>query len=243
MSELGIFNDFCAWWPFWWIAPFILGLLLGSALWGKYKRLYNKSQEDLSRHKSLSYELEKSLKQCRVGRKSDQAELEKLQKENKEMNTLVQNSNARMNRLKAMTGSVTAATGLSAAAPPSGLSEKDKSTVGKEVKDDSSSKALHSAYDKLQSGNLQIIEGIGPKMEALLKENGIKNWSDLAAKSLGELRAVLDKYGGRYSIVNPSTWPKQASLAKKQKWQALIKFQSDDGSSSKLKKIADKLGL
>jgi len=98
-------------------------------------------------------------------------------------------------------------------------------------------------YKILRPTNLQIIEGIGPKMESLLKENGIHDWKALSGKSLGEIRAILDKYGGRYSIVNPETWPKQATLAKKEKWEKLISLQGENGGESKLNKILIKLGI
>ena len=61
--------------------------------------------------------------------------------------------------------------------------------------------------------NLQIIEGIGPTMESVLKENGVVTWSQLAARTVPELRSILDKYGKRYQIIDPTTWLEQARLA------------------------------
>jgi predicted flap endonuclease-1-like 5' DNA nuclease len=73
--------------------------------------------------------------------------------------------------------------------------------------------------------NLQIVEGIGPKIEGLLKEAGINTWSALAAKSPEELNDVLTAAGPRYRIHNPASWPKQAKLAANGKWKELIIFQ------------------
>ncbi|MEL6122191.1 MAG: DUF4332 domain-containing protein [Bacteroidota bacterium] len=84
-----------------------------------------------------------------------------------------------------------------------------------------------SAYgDALGHDNLQVIEGIGPKMEEVLKSAGVRNWSDLSAKSPEELRAILDEAGpDKYKIIDPTTWPKQAQLANDDNWDGLIDFQ------------------
>ena len=79
--------------------------------------------------------------------------------------------------------------------------------------------------------NLQIIEGIGPAMESVLKENGVVTWSQLAAKTVPELRSILDKYGKRYQIIDPTTWLEQARLAAAGKVDDLIRLQKMDGVS------------
>lgn len=73
--------------------------------------------------------------------------------------------------------------------------------------------------------NLKIIEGIGPKIEGLLKDAGVNTWSDLAACSVEKIKEVLTAAGDRYKLANPTTWPKQAELAAQQKWQELKKYQ------------------
>jgi len=100
------------------------------------------------------------------------------------------------------------------------------------------------------SDNLQIIEGIGPKIEELLHASGINTWSDLANASFDRLRQILDDAGPSYRIHNPGTWSQQASLAAAGKWDELITLQKaldageDTGageSDSKLEKMAVKL--
>ncbi len=83
----------------------------------------------------------------------------------------------------------------------------------------------------IKPDNLQIIEGIGPKMESVLRENGIVTWSQLAAKKVPELQAILDKYGKRYQIIDPTIWLEQARLAAGGKVTELIKLQKIDGVS------------
>ena len=77
----------------------------------------------------------------------------------------------------------------------------------------------------LNPEDLKIIEGIGPKIEGLLKEAGIANWSDLASASVDTLQGVLEKAGNRYKLAKPDTWPQQAELATKGQWSALKTLQ------------------
>lgn len=87
--------------------------------------------------------------------------------------------------------------------------------------------------------NLQIVEGIGPAMESVLKENGITTWSQLADRSVPELRSILDKYGKKYQIIDPTTWLEQARLAAAGKVDDLIRLQKMDGVS-KLENMLDR---
>jgi predicted flap endonuclease-1-like 5' DNA nuclease len=73
--------------------------------------------------------------------------------------------------------------------------------------------------------DLKIVEGIGPKIEALLHDAGVKNWSDLAAATVDRLREILTAAGERYRLADPTTWPKQAELAAKGNWDELKEYQ------------------
>lgn len=86
-------------------------------------------------------------------------------------------------------------------------------------------------YTSIKPDNLQIIEGIGPKMESVLNENGISTWSKLAAKKASELQNILDRYGNRYQIIDPTIWLEQARLATDGKVSELINLQKTDGVS------------
>ncbi len=113
--------------------------------------------------------------------------------------------------------------------------------------------ATGDSYAKLKEDNLQIIEGIGHKMDEVLKKHGVKTWVNLAGSTASELRNLLDKENPkRYKIIDPSTWSDQAQLAVDGKWEALITMQKnlDTGrtnttgnTDSKLEKIMMKLGL
>ncbi|TDX10266.1 hypothetical protein [Flavobacterium sp. S87F.05.LMB.W.Kidney.N] len=80
---------------------------------------------------------------------------------------------------------------------------------------------------KIKENDLKIVEGIGPKIEALLNNAGINSWYDLAEASTEKLQSILDAGGENYAIHNPSTWPKQALLAYQGKWQELKDWQQN----------------
>lgn len=73
--------------------------------------------------------------------------------------------------------------------------------------------------------DLKIVEGIGPKIEKLLKDDGINTWEDLAKADLSRLEAILAKAGKRYRLAKPATWPRQARLAADAKWGELKEYQ------------------
>ena len=75
--------------------------------------------------------------------------------------------------------------------------------------------------------NLKIVEGIGPKIEQLLKAAGIRTWAELAHATPEEIKAVLTKAGSQYNSHNPGTWPKQADMAAKGQWEALETWQKE----------------
>ncbi len=99
------------------------------------------------------------------------------------------------------------------------------------------------AWAKLKEDNLQFIEGIGPKMNEVLNENGVRSWSKLADMSRNDLKNILAKYGDKYQIIEPGDWPRQAKYAAEEDWDGLIKYQSDDGSAAKVRTLFIKLGI
>ena len=68
------------------------------------------------------------------------------------------------------------------------------------------------------SDDLKVIEGIGPKIESILKAAGIDNWHDLAEATVTNLKGVLEQAGSRYRLNDPSTWSEQARLLAGSEW-------------------------
>ena len=73
--------------------------------------------------------------------------------------------------------------------------------------------------------DLKIVEGIGPKIEELLKAANIMTWSDLASTDTTTLKSILTKGGDRFQMHDPSSWADQAALAVEGKWKDLEEYQ------------------
>jgi predicted flap endonuclease-1-like 5' DNA nuclease len=75
--------------------------------------------------------------------------------------------------------------------------------------------------------NLEIIEGIGPKIAHLMRSNGVGTFARLAGMSIPALQEILDKGGTRFSVANPQTWAEQAALAAANRWADLRRLQDE----------------
>ena len=75
--------------------------------------------------------------------------------------------------------------------------------------------------------DLKIVEGIGPKIEGLLNEEGILTFAQLAAATPERIKEILNAAGPRFQIHDPSTWPQQSALARDGKWEELKKWQDE----------------
>ena len=78
-----------------------------------------------------------------------------------------------------------------------------------------------------EADDLKKIEGIGPKIEEVLKSNGITTFAALAAASPDALKEMLTEAGPQFNRANPATWPEQAAMAAKGEWDALEKWQDE----------------
>jgi len=84
-------------------------------------------------------------------------------------------------------------------------------------------KQVHQEQDK--EDDLKIIEGIGPKIELVLKESGIKNFEDLMNSNRNTLKSLLDAAGPQFRMHEPETWPLQAKMAFNKEWEKLREYQ------------------
>ena len=200
----------------WWWLWWILPALLGWLL----------GRAMMSKWKSRVSELERDLSTCKIKYKA----LENQKKKWESRSVPMTRPSATRSNLAAAVSTTAASSAMS----PKDSDKKDGEGRGSK---------RGGAWAKLKSNNMQIIEGIGPKMNEVLNENGISSWSILAGKSREELKAILDKYGDKYKIIEPGDWPKQAEYAAKDDWEGLMKYQSDDGSPSKAKKLLIKMGI
>ena len=80
---------------------------------------------------------------------------------------------------------------------------------------------------KVKQDDLKIIEGVGPKIEGLLKEAGLDTWEKVAAATPEQIKDILSAAGPRYQMHNPGTWPQQAKLAAEGKFEELKAWQEE----------------
>lgn len=75
------------------------------------------------------------------------------------------------------------------------------------------------------SDDLTKIEGIGPVIAELFNKKGMYTFSDISSAKVADLRQILADAG--LSQHDPSTWKKQATLAKNEKWDELKVLQDE----------------
>lgn len=78
---------------------------------------------------------------------------------------------------------------------------------------------------KVVLDDLKMVEGIGPKIEELFHEAGIKTWKKLSETSVEKCREILNEGGERFQLHDPETWPKQSEFAYQGKWKELKEWQ------------------
>ncbi len=88
--------------------------------------------------------------------------------------------------------------------------------------------AVIAVAQKAGKDDIEIIEGIGPKIAAVLATNGITTFAKLADAKAEDMTAMLKASGGRFSLANPSSWAQQAALLR-------------DGKMEEFQKLCDEL--
>ncbi len=112
--------------------------------------------------------------------------------------------------------------------PQTGKEKSEKETKKSEVKIEDKAKETPKPKSKgkqVKEDNLKVIEGVGPKLESIMKEAGISDLHVLSNTSVDKLKEILVSAGSRYKMFNPTTWPKQAALAAAGKMDELKEYQ------------------
>lgn len=73
--------------------------------------------------------------------------------------------------------------------------------------------------------DLKKLEGIGPAIEELLNEAGIRSYAKLATMDRDYLKGLLEDGGKEFGMHEPKSWPYQAELAAKNNWGRLKEYQ------------------
>lgn len=85
--------------------------------------------------------------------------------------------------------------------------------------------ASRTTSSKVKENDLKKIEGIGPKIEEILKTKGIRSYQQLANTSIKQLQQILQTAGNRFKMHQPDSWPSQAALAANGQWKDLQELQ------------------
>jgi predicted flap endonuclease-1-like 5' DNA nuclease len=85
--------------------------------------------------------------------------------------------------------------------------------------------AKAAGFDIAGSDDLEIVEGIGPKIAQLLRQHGVTTFVQLASSSPAEISAILEKGGPNFRIANPGSWPEQAGYCVRNDWAGLKALQ------------------
>ncbi|MGC1440184.1 MAG: DUF4332 domain-containing protein [Burkholderiaceae bacterium] len=75
--------------------------------------------------------------------------------------------------------------------------------------------------------DLTKIEGIGPKIADVFKQQGVSRFAELAQIPLPRLQEILKQAGPRFALADPGTWSDQAELAAAGRWAELRKLQDE----------------
>lgn len=75
--------------------------------------------------------------------------------------------------------------------------------------------------------NFTMIEGIGPKIDEVLKAAGIYSMENLSKTKASKLQQILKDAEGNFNFADPTSWPKQAALAAAGKMGELKKWQDE----------------
>ncbi len=76
--------------------------------------------------------------------------------------------------------------------------------------------------------DIELVEGIGPKIAKVLADNGITTFAQLADATPESMMAMLKASGGRFGLANADSWPQQAALLR-------------DGKMDEFKQLTDVL--
>jgi DivIVA domain-containing protein len=95
--------------------------------------------------------------------------------------------------------------------------------------------------DTPKADELEIIEGIGPKIAMLLYDSGIFTFRDLAITPVYKIQEILEQAGPQFARHDPSTWTQQAKLAAEGRWNDLdaLKFYLVGGREPKKDEVEE----
>ncbi|MFC3810766.1 DivIVA domain-containing protein [Lacihabitans lacunae] len=101
-----------------------------------------------------------------------------------------------------------------------------------EEEENSQSVSFSSAVNEInletqeEKTNLELIEGIGPKIKEILNSARIYTFRDLATTPIYRIKDILAAAGPQFGMHDPSTWVEQALLAEEGQWEQLTELKN-----------------
>jgi len=86
--------------------------------------------------------------------------------------------------------------------------------------------ARAAGFELKHDDDLEVIEGIGPRIVEVLRDAGITTFRALANLTPAQIKAALERGGPNFRLVNPQTWGDQALLAVNNRWTSLATMQA-----------------
>jgi len=84
------------------------------------------------------------------------------------------------------------------------------------------------AKERAMQDDFSYLDGVGPKISAVLRSAGVKTFAKLAAKGVDDLREILvAENPSLLRLSDPTTWPEQAGMAAEGRWENLKALQED----------------
>jgi len=187
------------------IAALLLGLLLGWVLWGHYLSRMRKAEHERDEYHVKFTNLEKDFASLKYSHDELTREAGTFRSQIGKLEADKAVLEAQLHRMKEHVEQLEAG-GAKAKAKPA-------------------AKGLVVGKGAGKGDDLKKIEGIGPKIEKLLKEADIRTFDDLVKAPLDKVRKVLEAAGPNFNMALPDTWGKQAKLAAAGKWDELKEYQ------------------
>jgi predicted flap endonuclease-1-like 5' DNA nuclease len=217
---------------FWLLLALVIGVVLGYIFWGRRRTTITTSADveiengrlrgrvaNLESAAADNDRLKRELEECRAAAKTaaadpapvatpvatfagvPQGQHDTVVTERDTLRALVNRHEATISQLEGRLGGGSAAATIAAPPPPD--------VTG----------AAAVLGHKIKLNDLKVVEGVGPKIEALIHTTGVTTWWGLANADVGSLRSMLDAAGPRFQIHDPGTWPQQARLLAEGKWE------------------------
>ncbi len=183
---------------------FFIGLLIGWVLeWFIDRYFWRATEEEIQ-----------SAEDCQADKQQMQAELDAAMAQVRDLQAQVEDAEAKIDELELAVEEATTKLAVHE------LEKEDEAEAADEAAEEETAEP-----EVVEPDDLTAIEGVGPKIDGILKAAGIQTFTQLAQADVENLRTILEEAGSRYKLAVPDTWPEQAALAAKGDWDALEALQ------------------